>query len=300
MTDPTPRAATGSELAKATDQALSDPLVKNLVYGEVIHADNRFFGQFVSPENMDSMKRNGVTEIAIELPKDMQLLADMYMRGDRTAEQFKSSMKNMFQFFDMDEATADQRRSLIVDMLQRAKERGIAVKFVDHLDGTQEMAEIKKPENEKKLTDCAQRKVGAMTEAELEKMSRDMMKLVTKLTVECLAEEPELKKLSDKVDQGRLQGDKTLGKEAADRNPNGRTVFFYGNAHGAGIAGGHPGKSVGIAGAFDQNSDGIRKMTPFFFYHFNIESGETQTPSVWQRIFGAERSAPAQTVAMAP
>ncbi len=290
-------AASGADLAKATDTALKDPSVSNLIYGEIIHADNTFFRQFSSPANLDSLKRNNVTEIAIELPQMFQFTVESLVAGRMTPERFKANMKAQYEFFGMDADMANERRDLIVEMILRAKERGITVKFVDSLKGSQEMGEILKPENQDKMTKCAERKLGAMTESEIDKMAANMVKSLMRLTEQCMKDDPDLKRIGEKFEKDRFEDDKSLGADAAKRNPNSRTVFFYGNAHGSSIAAGHPGKSVGIAGLAGQSSDNIRKMTPFFFYHFNTETGETQTPSILQRLFSV---APAPAPAMQP
>lgn len=290
-------AVSGTDLAKATDSALKDPEVKNLVYGEIVHAKNDFFRQFTSPENLGSLKRNNVTEIAIELPQMLQFTVDSLIAGRMTPDRFKANMKGQFEFFGMDADTANERRDLIVDMILRAKERGITVKFVDSLKGTQEMAELLKPENQDKITKCVERKIGVLTEAELERMAEDVVKSASRLTAQCLKDDPDINRVSEKFAKDRMEDDKSLGADAAKRNPNSRTVFFYGNAHGEGIASGHPGKSVGIVGLTGQDSDAVRKMTPFFYYHFDTETGKTQTPSILQRLFGA---APAPVPALQP
>lgn len=278
-------------LAAVSDRAYSDPTVRNVIYGETVHEYNEFFREFVSPNHLDALKNRNITTIRVELPASEQKNADLLASRQMTRENFLDKFKNNFRLFDNDLENSAERYELIADLITRAAERGIKVKLVDTMLGVSK--DLNAPEVISHSKVCQTNFRAELTGKDLEFIADEIRQWQTSGKIsdnnmwqsfiqfeKCMKQNPQTASMLRGLDE-RFGGDFDLGKAAGEDS---RVAFFYGARHGAGIAKGFPGKSIGIAGVHPDSSLFTKTAAPYFQYHYDTLSGTLSEPFKKERL----------------
>jgi hypothetical protein len=275
-------------LSAATDQVYSDPTVGNVIYGETDHGRNDFFREFVSVNHLDILKKQNVSTIRIEMPEKEQYIVDLLGSGQLAREIFISILGRDYKTLHTNGKDEEEKNELVADLVTRAAERGIKVKFVDPMTGGSEVLKAQNdPDSIAHAKACRSNFLAELTGKDLEDIAEEIrqwringrvsdenvLKSYDQLK-KCLHQDPAIASMIKELDK-RSEGDPALGKAA---DGDGRTAFFYGSAHGAGIAQGFSGKSVGIAGVYPGESLTEKEDTPFFQYHYDPINGTLSEP----------------------
>jgi hypothetical protein len=126
-----------------------------------------------------------------------------------------------------------------------------------------------------------------MTVEDMEHMAIKLSQEERINTIElCALKNPEIGPSLHDFTVKRFNEDKKRVEELSQAAGSGKIAFYYGSAHGSTLASGMPGKVEGIVGvppypgvSFADKSEFIRSITPFFRYHYDVDTGVTSEAS---------------------
>ena len=309
-----------SGLAAATRRILANPETRAIIYGEVDHGHNAFLKEFSSQDHMDAQKQNNVTAIALEMPKSFQQKVDDFSANRIDRNQFTSFLRNNFQFLDstmshLNKETSEERRNIIAHLIETAPDREIRVLFIDEPPSLN--SNVKANHYFDKLQDsrddirlCIERS-GVMSLEDLDNNGivniehmKDMagrLRAMERLEAvgRCINQHPNLAVAAHDITTKRFNEDGKKAEAIIQEAGSGKVSFYYGTAHGSTLASRIPGKVEGIVGlnpspgvSATDKSEFIRLMTPFFRYHYDVETGGTSEPSYGIKSFLQQFSLP--------
>lgn len=255
-------AAQTAALVDLTNKAFANTDTRNIIYGESTHSRLDYLRAFSSEAHLDSLQRNGVGVIGIEMPQRAQAWARQLLDGSMSRDNFINLMVTNYPVqHQKDRAAALERTTLETDLLINSHSRGMAVRLSDNMAGTSEFIEATTNEEiQRRVRSCT---LGVSSSAELAALAEDMAKLEARM-YECLNQDPEGGPLLRTAMTERRSGDVAVGSTLSTEAEGRRVAVYYGGGHGPGIAQGLTGDTALIAGTYPDNEAGWRARYPAY------------------------------------